>query len=221
MELYTEERKNRRCLESNCVSCAHVWRFISFVGCSPEPKVMPMNFPRASRCAFAISGSVLVELHIVAKFSLQTDWDMVWSCDMPFEFIMNLHERSHFVLFAQFLFFRLFLISFARFTLSFALNKIYPTRTVHTHTHREVNVMKTPFWPGRFKNLLNFATLFQLHEMIRSDCLVCCLIRLWLLIFPWTSGDSEAEFFNEMYVSIGRDGENLIKQSLRSKLASQ
>lgn len=39
-------------------------------------------------------------------------------------------------------------------------------------THTEVNVMKTPFWPGRFWNSLNFATILRLMAMIRSVQLV-------------------------------------------------
>lgn len=80
----------------------------------------------------------------------------------------------------------------------------------HIHIHQEVNVMKTPFWPGRFSNLLNFATLFQLFRMTRNVELDSCHIWRWFIISFSTSGDSQTVFFSELYVSIGRDRRKII-----------
>lgn len=94
MELYTKERKNRlgnrRCLESNCVSCAHVCRFFCGMQSRTESDANELSilFSNAHR---EPSGSILVERKSW-KFLCESA-ERSPSCYMTFK-TMNLHERS-------------------------------------------------------------------------------------------------------------------------------
>lgn len=94
-----------------------------------------------------------------------------------------------------------FFSSFSRhtYTLNFplaTLNEHFILSNAHKHIEsvfflRDVRHLQTPFWPGRFSNSPNFATLLELLMSGQSFYTIAQWLCRWLTSNYDTSGDSE------------------------------
>lgn len=120
----------------------------------------------------------------------------------------NVPSRNHFFIFAQkFVSRLLFWLLLSYIQSLFILSTIFFIQRNHSHcdSHTpETNVMKTPFWPGRFSGLLTLRHFFDSKrwpEMFRSYMMITTMTHLFFWYIWWLT---KREIFDEKYVSTER-----------------